>query len=332
MRVPLSSRAPARLALASAAQRRLGRFSESPALLVVQALALLALTLLVVTRYWHDYPALGVGLLAVAAALALFEVGRARARRWWFLYVGGTFAYTLLRALADETVIPVQVDYPIEVDRAVFLGTDPVVWLQDRLFSPRDTTPLDAFAVGVHWSFFIAPHVLAVAIFTWKRDLFPRYAVVVVGTLYLGLALFFLVPTAPPWLAAQAGELDGVFRVMDFVGGRVDSRTYEDFYRSLGEPNSVAAMPSIHIAVTFAMFLWARSHLPRAAWPLLAYTLLMGLALVYLAEHYAVDLAAGLVCAGLSWAITRRALPLAQAPQPVPDARPAPAPTTCSSH
>src|SRR5690606_27638969 len=116
--------------------------------------------------------------------------------------------------------------------------------------------------------------------FLFRRPLFPRYAFVMVATMYAGLVLFFLVPTTPPWLAGLSGDLPGAVRIMDFVGERVAPGTYETAYASLGEPNSVAAMPSIHMAVTFVLFLWSRVYLPRIAPWMLVYSLLMGAALV----------------------------------------------------
>ncbi len=282
------------------------RFVQSPALAIVQALTLLAMTGSVVSRLWQDHLWFGVALVAVAAIAWAPELAHARIRRWWFVYVAGTFVYTLLRALADETFISARTRYVIDADRLLFLGHDPVVSLQERFFDTASVSPLDVFAVGVHWSFFIAPHAMAIAIFIWRRDLFSRYVALVVGTLYLGLALFFLVPTTPPWLAAQHGALPGAFRVMDFVGGKVNGDTYREFYASLGEPNSVAAMPSIHMAVTFAMYLWSRTHAKRFAWPLLAYSAIMALALVYLAEHYVLDLIVGATCAVVSALTMRR--------------------------
>ncbi|MFN0148935.1 MAG: phosphatase PAP2 family protein [Dehalococcoidia bacterium] len=283
----------------------------SVVLLAVQSAFLAALALTVATRLWQDHVWLGWALLGICAVLALPEVRRTRQRRWWFVYVAGIFAYTLLRSYADETAIPIRTTYAIDADRLLFAGADPVTWLQGRLFSTTHTSALDVLAVAVHWSFFIAPHAAAIAIFIWRRELFPRYVTLVVATMYAGLVLFFLLPTTPPWLAGQEGALDGAYRVMDFVGGRVDAGTYRSFYASLGEPNSVAAMPSIHLAVTMAMYLWARVHAPRFAWPLLIYTAVMGAALVYLAEHYVLDLLAGAGCAVLCHYFAWKLLPTA---------------------
>jgi membrane-associated phospholipid phosphatase len=280
-------------------------FAESRLLLALQTAALLALALTVATRLWQDHVWFGWLLVAATALVSLPELSRGRVRRVWIAYVGGIFVYTLLRSYADDTAIPVRTRYVIEFDQFLFLGRDPIVWLQDQLFSPGKTSFIDFAAVAVHWSFFIAPHLGAVLVFLLRRDLFSRYCALVVGTMYAGLVLFFLLPTTPPWLAAQAGDLPGAFRVMDFVGGRVSGDTYRDFYASLGEPNSVAAMPSIHLGVTLCMYLWSRSHAPRLAWWLLGYTATMGLALVYLAEHYVLDLLIGalvaVACQQLAW-------------------------------
>lgn len=275
-------------------------------MLALQVTLLLLMVGTVATKLWQDHVWVGFALVAATVAVWAPELTRGRARRWWFVYVAGIFFYTLLRSYADETAIPTQTMYVIKADHLLFLGSDPVVWLQQRLFSPSHVTLLDIAAVQVHWSFFLTPHLLAVAVFIWKRELFPRYAVLVVGTMYLGLVLFFLLPTTPPWLAAQAGQLPEAFRIMDFVGGRVDAGTYRAFSASLAEPNSVAAMPSIHMAVTFAMYLWARDHQPRLAPWLLAYTAVMGLALIYLAEHYLLDLVAGIACAWVCHLASRR--------------------------
>lgn len=266
-------------------------------LLATQVILLLAMTATVATKVWQDHIWFGFVLCGATLAVWIPELTRPRARRWWFAYVGGIFLYTLLRAYADEAGMPIQTQYVIDFDHLVFFGTDPVVWLQGHLFSTSRVTALDFFAVQVHWSFFIAPHLAAVLIFVWRRDLFPRYTILVVGTMYAGLVLFFLVPTTPPWLAARDGALPEAFRIMDFVGGKVNGSTYAAFSASLAEPNSVAAMPSIHMGVTFAMFLWARDNHSRFAPYLLVYSLVMGAALVYLAEHYVLDLIAGVIIA-----------------------------------
>jgi hypothetical protein len=275
----------------------------------LETITLLSMVIIVLTRIWQDHVWAGWAVVGVTTLVWAPEFRLHRARRWWFVYVAGTFIYTLLRSYADDDGMPIQTIYPIDFDHIIFFGHDPVVWLQEHLFSPTHITALDFLAVQVHWSFFVVPHAAAIAIFIWKRRLFPGYVALVVATLYLGLALFFLVPTTPPWLAARAGELPGVFRIMDFVGNQADGSAYTAVYSSIGEPNSVAAMPSIHMAVTFALYLWARDHEPRLAPYFLAYSVIMGIALIYLAEHYLLDLLIGMICAIACHLVTRRIVP-----------------------
>ncbi len=286
------------------------RVDRAALLSLVQVALLLAMTASLATRLWVDYPWFAVGLIAVTLLVWAPEFARVRARRWWFVYVTGIFIYTLLRSFADETAIPVRTDYVIEADKWFFSGTDPVLYLQRELFQPWRIDFFDMLAVAVHWSFFIAPHAAAIGIFVWRRELFPRYAVTVVGTMYVALLLFFIVPTAPPWLAGQGGQLPGALRVMDFVGGQVDSSAYQDVYASLGEPNSVAAMPSLHMGITFVLFLWAYDHWRPMSLLLLVYSVLMGLSLMYLAEHYLLDLLVGAACAALCYAGAKHWVPV----------------------
>jgi membrane-associated phospholipid phosphatase len=292
------------------------RLTDFGPLAAVQVALLLIMTGSLATRLWVDHLWVSAALVTVTVVAWAPELGRRRARRWWFVYVTGIFVYTVLRSFADETAIPVRTDYVIEADQAVFSGTDPVLWLQREWFTPWRIDFLDMAAVGVHWSFFIAPHAAAVAIFTWRRELFPRYTVAVVATMYVALVLFFLVPTSPPWLAGRTGDLPGALRVMDFVGGQVDGETYRNVYSSLGEPNSVAAMPSLHMGITFLLFLWAFDYVRKLSPLLLVYSFLMGLSLMYLAEHYMLDLLVGAICALLCYQAAKRWVPVYESWRP----------------
>ena len=129
----------------------------------------------------------------------------------------------------------------------------------------------------------------------WRLDRkhFPAYAAGVVGTVYIGLVVSLLVPTAPPWLAAQTGDLPHVFRVLEDISQEVAPGTYALAYDVAG-PNAVAAMPSLHVAVpaVIAATAWSRARRPLgvAAWP---YVSARAFSLVSLGEHYVVVVLAG---------------------------------------
>ena len=297
--------------------------ATTPALHLVRVLGVVAAVALIVTLVWlmvdGDWANAPVAylvsaLLATALVLPLARrVGQAHVA---VLYVSGLFTYTVLRGLADDTSIPVRALYVIEADRWLFLGRTPTEWLQARYFNPGKLRTLDWLTVQVHWSYFFVPHLAVLSMYIFRRDLFPRLVALLLGVFYGGLLVYYLAPTMPPWLAADRGLLPGVYRVMDFVGGQVDSQDYARLYDALGVPNPVAAMPSLHMAVTTALVLFSR----RLHWGLTlllaGYAALMAFSLVYMGEHYATDVLAGallalLVDALLQWRARRRERPAA---------------------
>jgi membrane-associated phospholipid phosphatase len=72
------------------------------------------------------------------------------------------------------------------------------------------------------------------------------------------------------------------------------------------EPNPIAAMPSIHFAATALLVFPARRGGRLLAAGAVVYAGLMGLALVYLGEHYVLDLVVGGALAALGWSIAGR--------------------------
>ena len=81
--------------------------------------------------------------------------------------------------------------------------------------------------------------------------------------LTLGLGLYFAVPSNPPWMAPESVNSPGaptVLRIMEPIGKRLGGGLYQAGYNVVGESNPIAAMPSIHFAVTFLLF-WRRDEL-----------------------------------------------------------------------
>ena len=64
----------------------------------------------------------------------------------------------------------------------------------------------------------------------------------------------------------------------------------------------MAAMPSIHAAYPFLGFLFGFRLLGWRALPLLIYSACVWLSVVYLGEHYVVDVIGGIILAGAAFA------------------------------
>jgi membrane-associated phospholipid phosphatase len=191
----------------------------------------------------------------------------------------------------------VRVDYPIAVDRTLGLGVPPTLRLQRRFARPGRVGRFERVLVWCHWMWFFVPHASVLYVFLRRRRGFPRAAARMYGVFDLGALFYWGVPTAPPWWAAAHGRFEDwapvhVRRMMieygeQFWGGRWDA-----LYDVLGG-NPLAAMPSLHFATSLMgahLLSEVDPYAGAAGW---SYVALLGLALVYLGEHYAIDLIAG---------------------------------------
>ena len=152
-----------------------------------------------------------------------------------------------------------------------------------------------------HWLWFAFPHGTVAYTLFRHRESFPRAAAQIYATFDIGVIGYWAIPTAPPWYAAEKGLMeDGrtpeLRRMMVEYGQQFWKTGWEPLYKILGG-NPLAAMPSLHFAtsVTAAHVL---SRTGRVAGILgWSYAATLGMALVYLGEHYVADLAAGLALA-----------------------------------
>ena len=186
----------------------------------------------------------------------------------------------------------VHVNYPIRIDRAIGLGEIPTLRLQRALGRPGHVYTHDKALSIVHWSWFFAPHA-ALGWILWRHPARVAESAARVAAVFdVGAAVYWLLPTAPPWWAADRGSLPRVRRIMTEAGERLWGRYWTRLYDSLSG-NQLAAMPSLHFA-TSVMAAHVLSDVGRApgavGW---AYAGALGFALVYLGEHYVADLIAG---------------------------------------
>jgi hypothetical protein len=209
----------------------------------------------------------------------------------------------------------VKIAYPVRADRVLGGGVTPTLRLQRALGTPGSFKRWEKLLVWSHWVWFAFPHGTVAYMLARHRDQFPRAAAQIYATFDVGVIGYWAIPTAPPWYAARHGLLeDGrtpeLRRMMVEYGEQFWKSGWAPLYGVLGG-NPLAAMPSLHFAtsVTAAHVLAGTGPVAGAlGW---AYAATLGLALVYLGEHYVVDLAAGLALAEAVRALTPAAAPLA---------------------
>jgi membrane-associated phospholipid phosphatase len=209
--------------------------------------------------------------------------------------------------------------YPIIADRALGLGELPTVRMQRTLARVGPDGPewsaLDRALVWAHWSWFMVPHGAVAYILLRHPERFPRAAAMTYSVFDIGASFYWVIPTAPPWYAAAQSVpgADGepaVRRMMVEYGELFWQDGWGPLYSVFGG-NPLAAMPSLHFATSLmAALLLAEVGAPQGAIGF-GYLVALSFSLVYLGEHYLVDLLGGAALTAAVRGLAPRAWPLA---------------------
>jgi membrane-associated phospholipid phosphatase len=240
------------------------------------------------------------GAATVAGPVGLAILKRRTKARDAFLFAQQMWAFTMIHELPYDDPAALRrrlrIRYPIRIDRALARGRLPNTQLQ-RALTPADgsVTALDRALSVTHWAWFFEPHLSLLYVLLRDERRFARAARQMGAAFDLGCAVYIALPTAPPWWAGANGYTgdDPVERRMLAVGEETFRAAWPRMYDAV-DGNPWAAMPSLHFgASVLAAILLSESSRAAGAvgW---TYAGVLGFALVYLGEHYVVDLLAGL--------------------------------------
>lgn len=270
------------------------------------------------------------------AAASIGRRGMLSVARDWLPFLALLITYDLSRGAATALGRPTEWQLPRDADKAMFGGVQPTVWLQSHLKEPFPPW-WEVLVSIIYVSYFSAPYIVAGVLWLRDRAAWRRFAFQFLAISFIGLVAFIAYPAAPPWAASQCessqvvgGPSDppcintrsGVLKDGGMLGPvhpthpgaapwveRIDNRGWN----KLGIPaakalvdegqagsNQVAAVPSLHAAISslLVVFFWPRVR--RRYRPLLgAYGVAMAFSLVYGAEHYVFDILTGWLLTGL---------------------------------
>lgn len=230
------------------------------------------------------------------------------------LYALMWFLYDETRGAADRVGLPLQVDSVIIIDRVIFLGVDPTVWLQQQ-FATSTVRFYDVIASIAYFSHFIVPVIVVAVLWVANRRQWIRFMKRFATMLTIACVMFVLLPTAPPWMAAGGSRRIPLDSLPELRRGASRGWThlgFEGFVHTWISgrdwANPTAAMPSLHAAFSLFVVVFFFPAVQSWRWRvvMLMYPLIMGLSLVYLAEHYVIDVLAGWAVIGVSFLVWNR--------------------------
>ena len=223
------------------------------------------------------------------------------------LYAGMWLSYDYSRGIADSVGFPLQVELPRNIDRFLFFGTDPNVWIQEQFLRPTIQW-YDVMGSLVYFTHFIFPVAMSVYFWIRHRTEWVRYVRRFATVLFAGVATYVVLPTAPPWMASSTKFPYQIMEPLERTTGRgwnwLGLETVNSvILRGQQWANPTAAVPSLHAAFALFMvvFIWKRVESRWVQGLLALFPVAMGLCLVYFAEHYVIDVLMGWAYVGASF-------------------------------
>jgi hypothetical protein len=292
----------------AAAQEYLGRRNDRLLLVAVAGYAIL-LSVLMISRGISVTPE----LVMVAFGLAALLLGRGRLfLRDWIPFLALFLTYELMRGYADKFGLPIHVTDIISLERIVGLGGLPTHLLQ-QLHQGSESAPdeLATLSVVFYFLHFALPLIVGFLLWIHQRRVYYDFVGALILLSMAGFVTYLLLPVAPPWWAEKYGYVTGVLHLRDNgFDGLVRLFGFGNYYYSYSlysiSSNDVAAFPSLHAAYPFLAFLFARRAFGRVGWLMALYTACVWFSIVYLGEHWVVDIIGGVVYAWAAYVVILR--------------------------
>ena len=207
-------------------------------------------------------------------------------RRSWLVFLRTAYPLMLTAVFFVQlnqlffTVVQHYVDpWFVRLERLVF-GVEPAHWLP-AMFPARWMVELMAF---FYTAYYLAIPVLAALLFFCRREAFYRAVWGLTLGFYACYFIYVVLPVAGPTI------LNGISLEDQFHGYAIAGLLKHIL---AGGEVQAACFPSSHVAITFLVALYAARYQTRWAWFFTILSLGVGLATVWLKQHYAIDVISG---------------------------------------
>ncbi len=258
-------------------------------------------------------------LLLLVAAFLLGRLGPFL--RDWIPFVLLVFGYEYLRGIAGtivvdgraiwrlprEAVPEVHLEGLIRFDEILFGGALPPQVLQDWLYDVGRLHWWDYFALVVYSMHFVLPCMFAFVLWLTEKARFWQFTLTFCFMTYAAFAFFLFYPAAPPWLAEEWGVTPGIAWPTDQVVAAIAPNDFAAFDAlsiwGAASPHPVAAMPSLHASFPWLVMMFAIKYYGWWGLLFIPYNLSLWFSVIYTANHWVVDLLAGIAWAVVSFAV-----------------------------
>jgi hypothetical protein len=223
-------------------------------------------------------------------------IGRARTFfKDWLPFILFFLGYEFLRGLIPYVTKNVHILPMINIDMSIF-GFIPTIKLQTLLYNPTHLMWYDYIAVAFYISHFVMP--MLVGYYFWLKDrvFFKKFALGILVVSYAAFVTYIIFPAMPPWMASNFGYIPPVKEVTGVVMAHFfqTSINLPSIYTLIGG-NPVAAMPSLHAALPLMIFFFLVKWNKKASVFFLPYVLGVWFSVIYLGEHYFIDVMMGAI-------------------------------------
>jgi membrane-associated phospholipid phosphatase len=233
----------------------------------------------------------------VALALLVVAAAMGRGKQFIFDFVPFLllfFAYEVMRGFASKTGFA-----PHDLsgaERFLFFGNLPTVVLQHALYDPHQIRLIDAVAIGFYFLHFVLPVAVGFVFWLGSREHYWRFVSALLLMSFLAFVTYLFFPSTPPWLQFP----HEVHKIADETVSKWGLSYYTSpVYENLN-PNRYAAFPSLHAAYPTLAVVFAWRRYRRLAIGLLAWAACVWFSVVYLGEHYVVDVLCGFAFVAVS--------------------------------
>jgi membrane-associated phospholipid phosphatase len=276
----------------------LGRLRRPNAMVAISITYLTAATLIMT---WRGIEVSPDYILMLCVPIALLAGRLIRFVKDWVPFIALFLGYEAMRGIAPKLGVGPHVADVAFLERIFFLGHYPGAILQALTPAGAIHNTLTFIATAIYLCHFIFP--LGVGLVLWHLNhiQFRRFTVALLGMSFVAFIIYLLAPTAPPWYATSQGT---ICCIHDWVSNSLPT-AWSPIYNAF-DSNSFAAFPSLHAAYPFLAYLALREISPRGGKVVLAWAIVVWFVVVFLGEHYAVDVMAGIALSAAAWLVTKR--------------------------